>query len=258
MIVKTKPDYSIQTVGFALDVLEQFYGSDEELGLTELCRRLKLQKNRVFRLLATLESRNYIEQNKVTTNYRLGLKNLRLGQAFVKQTGLRQLARPVLETLARKCEETSCVAIMKDFHVVYIDAIESKLPIRVVASAGTMHPFYCTAAGKILASALNENKLLEYCSNGELRRFTSHTICDPIELVHHLRGIVKLGYAVGDEELEAGAKCVAAPIRDYTKNVIGAVSISGPSMRFTAEHINNELLPLVKDAANELSFCLGY
>lgn len=258
MLNKTKSTYDIQTVGYALDVLEQFYDSDIELGLTELCRRLKLQKNRVFRLLATLESRNFIEQNKATTSYRLGMKNLRLGQAFVKQGGLQQHARPILEALTKTCEETSYIAIMKDFHVVYLDAIESELPVRVVPCVGSMLPFYCMSAGKVLAAGMSENNLLEYCQSGELKKYTSKTIIDPHELANHLRRVAVFGYAVGDEELEVGAKCVGAPIRDYTKSIVGAVSVTGPSMRFTAKRMENELIPLVKKAAEEISFKLGY
>src|SRR5450631_1483311 len=109
MIKKQKSVYIIQTVGHALDVLEQFNGDVDELGFSELCRRLKFQKNKIFRLLATLEARNFIEQNKATTGYRLGLKNLQLGQTFFKQAGLIGHARPILESLTRRCDETSYV-----------------------------------------------------------------------------------------------------------------------------------------------------
>ncbi len=255
---KTKSDYNIQIVGYALDILEQFHDADTELGLTELCRRLKLQKNRVFRLLATLESQNFIEQDKVTSTYRLGMKNLRLRQEFVKQGGLTQHARPVLETLTRKSKETSYVAIMKDYHLIYLDAIESALPLRVVASVGKMLPFHCMSAGKVLAAGLSDKSLLEYCRYGDLKKYTSNTIDDPKELTAHLRSVAEMGYAVGNEEFEIGAKCVGMPIRDYTKNIIGAVSVSGPSNRFTARHIANELIPAVRDATEELSFKLGY
>jgi DNA-binding IclR family transcriptional regulator len=87
MIKKEKSEYLIQAVSHALDLLEQFRGDVDELGVTELSKRLKLHKNNIFRLLATLESRGYIEQNKVTENYLLGLKNLDLGQTFILQMG---------------------------------------------------------------------------------------------------------------------------------------------------------------------------
>lgn len=255
---KEKSVYIIQSVGHALDVLEQFHDNVDELGITELSRRLMLQKNKVYRLLATLESRSFIEQNMATTNYRLGLKNLQLGQAFIKQTGLLRQARPMLESLVMKCEETSYVAILKDFQIVYLDAIESELPVRVVPRVGAMLPFYCTAAGKVLAADMNEKKLEEFIQSVELKRYTSNTISDPDGLASHLRRIAELGYAVDDEELDVGARGVGAPIRDHTKRVIGAVSVYGPSIRLTAERMHQELIPLVKGAAEEISVRLGY
>lgn len=255
---KTKSDYIIQAVAHALEMLEQFHDNIDELGVAELSRRLKLQKNKVFRLLATLESRNYIEQNKTTEGYRLGLKSLLLGQTFVRQMGFLRQARPVQESLARKCNETSYVAIMKDFQIVYLDAVESDLPVRVVPRVGEKLPIYCTAAGKVVAASLNEEILREYIRAGKLKRYTSNTISDPDELVDHLRSIAELGYAVDNEELDVGVKCVGAPIRDYTRKVVGAVSISGPSMRLSAERMNYELIPLVKKAAEEISVKLGH
>jgi len=87
MIRREKSNYAIQSVSHALDVLEQFNQNAEEIGVTELSKRLKLHKNNVFRLLATLEARGYIEQNRATENYRLGLKCFQLGQTYVNQMG---------------------------------------------------------------------------------------------------------------------------------------------------------------------------
>ena len=92
---REKANYVIQSVSHALDVLEQFAGDAEELGVTELSKRLRLHKNNVFRLLATLESRGYIEQNRATENYRLGIRCLQLGQTYVNQMGLLRQARPI-------------------------------------------------------------------------------------------------------------------------------------------------------------------
>ena len=115
MAKKEKSEYLIQAVSHALDLLEQFHGETDELGVTELSKRLKLHKNNVFRLLATLESRGYIEQNRVTENYRLGLKTLELGQTFIKQMGLLRQSKPVIEDLVKTCNETTYVAVFKRF-----------------------------------------------------------------------------------------------------------------------------------------------
>src|SRR5262245_65654933 len=98
---REKSNYIIQSVSHALDVLEQFFQDADELGVTELSKRLKLHKNNVFRLLATLEARGYIEQNKSTENYRLGLKCLQLGQTFIHQMGLLLQSKTILEALTK-------------------------------------------------------------------------------------------------------------------------------------------------------------
>ena len=258
MAKKEKSEYLIQAVSHALDLLEQFHDEIDELGVTELSKRLKLHKNNVFRLLATLESRDYIEQNKVTENYRLGLKTLELGQTFIKQMGLLRQSKPVLERLVKECNETTYVAILKEFHIIYLDSVETTMTVRVVPRVGSRLPAYCTAAGKVQIAYMSDEELDNYLPAGELERFTKNTITDREELRKELRTIAEQGFAIDNEELDEGVRCVGSPIRDYTRRIIGAVSISGPSMRFSDERIQNELTPLVIHAAEEISAKLGF
>ncbi len=113
MVRREKANYVIQSVSHALDVLEQFSGNVDEIGVTELSKRLKLHKNNVFRLLATLEARGYIEQNKSSENYRLGLKCLQVGQTYIHQMGLLMQSRTILESLAKSTRESVYVGIRK-------------------------------------------------------------------------------------------------------------------------------------------------
>ena len=149
MVRREKSNYTIQSVSHALDVMEQFNGSVDEIGVTELSKRLKLHKNNVFRLLATLEARGYIEQNKVTENYRLGLKCLQLGQTFIHQLGLLLQARSTLEDLVKLTKESAFVAIRKGAAIVPLEFVEPARPVRVVSFLGTALPSHCTAAGKV-------------------------------------------------------------------------------------------------------------
>jgi len=258
MAKKEKSEYIIQAVDHALDLLEQFHDEVDELGVTELSKRLKLHKNNVFRLLATLESRGYIEQNRVTENYRLGLKTLELGQTFIKQMGLLRQSRPILEALVRECNETTYVSILKEFHIVYLDVVETDLTVRVVPRVGSRLPAYCTAAGKVQLAYMTEEELDNFLPTKELKRYTPSTIAGRDELKVDLKRVAELGFAIDNEELDIGVRCVAAPIRDYTRRIIGAVSISGPSMRFTEERMENELIPMVKRAGEDISAKLGY
>src|SRR5689334_5955583 len=129
---REKVNYVIQSVAHSLDVLEQFADpSAAELGVTELSKRLKLHKNNVFRLLATLESRGYIEQNRASENYRLGIRCLQLGQAYVGNMGFVSQARPVMSELARQARATVSVAVLRRGVLV---------PSEVVAAQGADRP----------------------------------------------------------------------------------------------------------------------
>ncbi len=258
MAKKDKAEYIIQAVSHALDLLEQFHDDVDELGVTELSKRLKLHKNNVFRLLATLESRGYIEQNKATENYRLGLKSLELGQTFIKQMGLLRQAKPILEKLVAECNETSYVAIFKEGYIVYLDVVETDLTVRVVSRVGSRLPAYCTAAGKIHLAFMSDEEIDAVLPAGELKQYSARTVTNRDTLKAELKEIAEQGYALDNEELDLGVRCVAVPIRDYTRRIVGAVSISGPAMRLDDERINKELVPLILQAGEELSTRLGF
>jgi DNA-binding IclR family transcriptional regulator len=258
MVRRDKSNYIIQSVAHALDVLEEFRGETDELGVTELSKKLKLHKNNVFRLLATLESRGYIEQNKATENYRLGLKALELGQTFIKQMGLLRQAKPILEKIVGNCNETAYVAIFKEGSVVYLDVVETDMTVRVVSRVGSRLPAYCTASGKVHLAFMSEDEINELLPNRQLKGYTSTTITDRETLKELLKTVADKGYAIDDEEMDLGVRCVAAPIRDYTRRIVGAISVSGPTMRLSNERIEKEIIPLVQGAAEELSSRLGY
>lgn len=258
MAKKDKSEYIIQAVSHALDLLEQFHGDVDELGVTELSKRLKLHKNNVFRLLATLESRGYIEQNRATENYRLGLKSLELGQTFIKQMGLLRQAKPILERMVKECNETSYVAIFKEGYIVYLDVVETDLTVRVVSRVGSRLPAYCTAAGKVHLAYMSEEEVDALLPTREFKGYTPTTVTDKEKLKAELRQIAEQGYSIDNEELDLGVRCVAGPIRDYTRRIVGAISVSGPSMRLSDERIEKELIPLVTSAAEDLSTRLGF
>jgi DNA-binding IclR family transcriptional regulator len=148
MVRREKSNYIIRSVSHALDVIEQFYGESDELGVTELSKRLKLHKNNIFRLLATLESRGYIEQNKATENYRLGVRSLQLGQAYIGRMGLLRQARPIMEALVKQCRESAYVAVSRRGGMVPLESVDADHPIRLASLIGETLPLHCTAAGK--------------------------------------------------------------------------------------------------------------
>ena len=171
-------NYIIQTVSRALDLLEQFQEGAAELGITDLSNRLNLQKNNVFRLVATLKAKNYIEMNSLTGKYRLGIKTRALGQIATRQIDFATHARPFLNELKQKCHEACYFSVIKDGYTYYLDGVESDLPVRVAQRVGSSRPLNCTAAGKVLLAFIEPHKQIDLLSGIDMKRYTANTITD--------------------------------------------------------------------------------
>jgi IclR family KDG regulon transcriptional repressor len=258
VVRRDKTNYVIQSVAHALDVLEQFFGDVDELGVTELSKRLKLHKNNVFRLLATLEARGYIEQNKATENYRLGIKCLHLGRRYIEHMGLVRQARPILADVTRRCRESTYVAVYRREGVVPLEAVDPEdRAVRITSPVGVTLPLHCTAVGKAHL-AFDTDEQLKSSLPDILNRFTDRTITDRAQLLAQLESVAKNGYATEIGEYLEEVSSVAVPIRDYTRSVVGSIAVSGPTHRVGEERIAGEIAPLILEAGRELSHRLGY
>lgn len=255
---KRKADYEIKSVSNALDILEAFIGEEAELGVTELGKKLELHKNNVFRLLATLELKGYIEQNRMTGNYRLGLKPLELGKAFQRHCGLTSHSKEILKSLVTACNETASIGVFRGGKVIYIDVEETSKSVRVVSRLGAVLPAYCTSIGKVLLASKSQEEIHTYFRETPLQQDTMKTLIDPRTLIHQLEQIRQQGYAIDNEEFEESVKCIAVPVQDYSRSVVAGLSISGPAYRLPDKRIFDELIPLLNHAGQELSRRLGY
>lgn len=253
MVRREKHDYRIQAVVHALDVLEQLAG-DAELGVAELSTRLGLYKNNVFRVLATLESRGYVEQNRATERYRLGVKCLQLGKSYIQHTSLVQHARLVLREVVDACAETAYVAVRHHRTIVPVDVIEPEQAVRIASPIGRSLPLYRTAAGKV-------HLAFEKRSDGRIRipegPDGEQTAADRERLAVELDRIARDGYALDTGEDVADVCTIAVPVRDHTRSVVGSLAISGPAYRMDEERIRRELVPLAVRAGHDLSGRLG-
>lgn len=255
---RDKEKYSIQAVENALDVLEQFEGEKAELGITELSRNLSLHKNNIFRLLATLENRGYIEQNKNNDHYRLGIKSLELGKAFLSHTGLIKVSIEMLEELCSKVNETAYLGIMREKQVFYIEDAESNQVLRVNSRIGTRLSPLCTAIGKIILAHCYEDDRDDIINTNEFVQYTPHTIMKKDEFYKELDKVREQGYALDCEEKDDGVTCIAAPVFNYEDQIVAGISISGPSTRLTKDAINDFYAPHVVEYCKKISTAIGY
>jgi IclR family KDG regulon transcriptional repressor len=258
-IKREKANYAIQSVSHALDILESFTRDEDELGVTVLSKRLGLHKNNVFRLLATLEHRGYIEQNALSENYRLGPKTLQLGAIFIDQRECRRKARPILEGLTAASGETTVVAMLRGNKVVYMDTVESPRTVRAVSRIGAMLPAHCTSVGKVQLAALPASEIERLYPEMELSPLTDTSIKMRDDLLVELKKVAEKGYALESEEAELDVRSIAVPVRDLSRAVIGAAAIVAPLHRLTDERLEKDsLISLVQEAGKSISAKMGY
>jgi DNA-binding IclR family transcriptional regulator len=246
----------IQSVGRAFAILEQFSHDQRSLGVTTVANRLKLHKSTCFGLLHTLQELGYIQKDPDTGRYSLGLKAFELGQAYIGGLDLRQISRPHLLSLVEKTQETVHLVVLEGLRGVYIDKVEGSHAISISSRIGQQAKLHCTGVGKVLLAHMPDEDRAQVLKLG-LERYTEHTITDEGQLGDHLWRIRQSGFGIDDEEIEIGLRCVAAPIFNARRQVIAAISISGPSSRLTRDKFE-ELSRLVKHAAEDVSRQLGY
>src|SRR5580658_5888512 len=216
---RDKTNYLIQSVSHALDVMEQFFGDVDELGVTELSKRLKLQ------------------QNNASENYRLGIKCLHLGRRYIEHMGLVRQARPILGDVTHKCRESTYVAVYRREGVVPLEAVDPEdRAVRINSPVGQTLPLWATAAGKTHL-AFDTDEQLKSSLPDALRSFTERTITDRAQLFAQLEAVARNGYAVDAGEYLDEVSSIAVPIRDYTRSVVGSLSVSGPAYRIGEERI---------------------
>ncbi|MDD9872516.1 MAG: IclR family transcriptional regulator [Deltaproteobacteria bacterium] len=252
---RSKDDYVIRAVENAMCVLEAFQ-EDEILGVTELAKRLGLHKNKVFRLLATLEQKGYVEQCE-DERYRLGSACLALARAFERHNTLAKEGQRALEGLCAKTSESAHLAVLDGFSVMHIGSVICDCLLSTGSRTGSRLSAHNTALGKALLAFLPSERLdrldRKFIRKKALAAATPASITDRDKFFDHLRAVAGQGFALDIEECAVGLCCVAAPVHGADGAVIAALSISVPTARAGEEALRSRFAPEVVAAAAGLS-----
>jgi IclR family KDG regulon transcriptional repressor len=249
-------DNTVQSVERAIKILEELAVEKEGLGVTELSHRVDLHKSTVHRMLTTLLNLGYVEQNTVSERYRLGMKLLFLGGAILERMDIRHEAHDLLEELSEIVNEAVHLVVPDGFRAIYIDKLDSNKTIRMYSQIGRIAPLHASAVGKAILAFSGQGFVDEVIKRG-LSKYTPKTITKPQELLMHLKMIKEHGYAVDDEENEEGIRCIGAPVFDYTGKVIGAISVSGPTVTVIKEKVE-QIAENVMECAKKISLRMGW
>lgn len=246
----------LQTIQKAGELLALYDRDHTEWGVREAATKLKIAKSSAHDLMSSLAKLGLL--NKTEGNrYRLGWRLVTLSETLLATTELRKEARPVLEDLAARYQETIHLAVLDDTQAVYADKLEGRQAVRVeLTSLGARLYAHCSALGKVLLAYSSEEEVKRIIKTAGLPRFTENTITDEQELLENLVKIRKQGYAYDMEEILPDLCCVAAPIYDHRGQVIAAISMSIPAYRFRRSQ--TEFRDAVMRAAKSISKRLGY
>lgn len=249
------PDYTIKVVEDAISVVETFLNDKDRLTLAEIIKASGLGKNKVFRILSTLEKQRFVSRDE-SGAYTLGVRFLEFGHRVQTQLSLLQASRSVMDWLVQETAESIFLSVVDGSETLVVDTRESPRSVRLFGEAGRRAPLYAGGTPKVLLAFLPQEEREALLKKIELAPITPHTIIDPVQLAEDLRQIQAQGYVVTADNLDLGAHSIAAPIRDYRDQVVAAISIAGPSHRFTDDCIKR-YIQLALDGATQVSRALG-
>ncbi len=254
---KTSGRYVNKSLGRALAVLDVFQSSADRLTATQIARHLGLRYvGTLYPILATLENGGYLVRDN-HKRYALGLKFLERANLVLQRLDLRDAAQETLREIAQRHSVNTHLAVLYEHTVMYLQREEGYPSVIIKEVVGQRVPAYCTALGKVLLAALDEQVLNDYLSSAVLTPLTPYTITDAARLTEELKRVREQGYAVDNEEFHEGSLCVAAPVRDYQGKVIAAVSLSVPKPLAAGGGLA-QLIETIQEAGTTISSRLGY
>lgn len=252
-------NYSIRVLERAANILSCFTVVEPEKYLVDITRETGLHKSTVFRILETLKELNWVKQDPKTSFYRLGFGLFVLGSKTVNGLDLYKVSRPHMEKLVRETGQTAHLVIHDNGEVLYLNKIEYPGTLVTQPSIiGARSPMHCTACGKVLlAFAFSKEDIDNLLNKRPLKKVTGKTVVSKKKLLESLEEVRQKGYAIDDEEIQIGLRCVAAPLRDCMGNVAAAISVSGLTSVFNDENLLF-LAEKVTESAKEISKDQGY
>ncbi len=257
---KTTDKFYVQSINRALKIVDEVSKSHETgLSLSEISEKLKLPVSTVYRIVQNLVNWQYLTES-AGGNYVLGFSLLTLGHIVQSNLALASIARKYMEELSRQTSETIYLAMLDRFssEIIYIEKIESLRNVKLSAGIGSHNPIHATANGKSLVCRFSKDKIREMLGKKGMPPLTPKTITDVEQFIDEVEQLKQKGFALDDLEHEPGVRCVAAPIFDYTGNVVASISISGIESNMDLDLINNNYGKLVKETALKISQQMGY
>ncbi|WP_433868591.1 IclR family transcriptional regulator [Saccharopolyspora sp. CA-218241] len=240
----------VQSLARGLAVIRAFDEAHPEMTLAEVARATELSRAAARRFLHTLVHLGYVWTDGRV--FALTPRVLELGFAYLSSVSLPEIAQPHLEALVAEVHESASVSVLDGTDIVYVARVPTSRIMTVSINIGTRFPAYATSMGRTLLAQLPADELDERLAGSDLAPLGPNTITAEAALRAELDRIREQGWALVDQELEAGLRSIAAPVRDRSDRVVAAVNISSHASRTTPDEARERLLPPLLDTARRI------
>jgi DNA-binding IclR family transcriptional regulator len=251
-----RPGIGIQSLGRAFGILEEVARHRDGIGLADLSRLVGLHNSTTFHLAKTMVALGYVRQERDTKRYRIGRPLFALAASALDEIEMVNVAMPVLEELARQTGECSHFAVRMDDAIVVIARTSGPGAFQLADRVGVVRPAHCTALGKAILAALPHDQLTGLFKRTGLKPSTEKSIREIPVLLREIEEIRRTGIAFDDGEFNLEVRCIAAPVKNFTGKVIGALGVSGPVWRLSSQAVKSRA-KIVQQAAARLSAEFG-
>jgi len=249
--------YHVRVVDRVFAILEELADGSARFGDVALAEKLGLHKSTVHRLLAVMQQNGFVEREPGSTKYRLGWRIFELGMAAASHLDILERAKPFVTQLVEATGETAHLGVLRQGEVVSLVNVESRYTVRTPATVGRHIPLHCTSQGKAILAFLPPEQVARRLKGYVFSKHSANTIVSKERFLEDLALVASRGYAVDNEEHEEGLRCIAAPVYDHSGEVVGAISIAGPTYRVTGSRLPALSREVMRIAA-ELSAALGH
>ncbi len=243
------PDF-VLSLARGLRVIESFEGHQDGRSIIEISQSIGLSRASIRRILITLELLGYVEHSRQV--YRLKTQVLRLSFSYLSSSSMIEAARPVLERITELLHESSSMSMLDGGQIVYVARSAATRVLAAGLSVGSRLPAYCTSMGRVLLAALPDPDLDAYLRNLKPKAFTPKTITRLPLLRKEILRARKDGYAIVDEELEAGLRSMAVPVRSRNNRVVAAINVGTHVSRVGRSDLLKTCLPALQSGALSL------
>lgn len=255
---ETKDKYNVKIVERCFDILDLAARTEAPLTVQLVCGELGLNPNMAFRLLATMTKSGYVEKDEKNGQYAISMKVLRLSRRALQSIEMRKVILPCLELLWNQFPKANLnLALYHQGDIVVVDRIDSMNLPRTFSAPGKTLPFHCTGLGKILTSELPEAELDALVARSGLKAYTPATIVEPARLKVELAKVRREGIARDRAEFIPNDNCNAVAIRDSSRRIIAAISLSAFESYMPVEEVEATIEPLIA-TARRISDFMGF